>query len=186
MSALRDRKFVEVATLKSLIKPMSKTLIVAHPDDEIIFFGADNYDRIIVVFGDFGDSRGSTGGDARRQALKELPYADKIVHLDLPESHWTWDRGEEGQRNYVDSETSNNRRKAYYKNYHDLCEFLKGLEADEVTTHESWGEYNNLDHVLVHHACMDTLHCPVNGLDPETYRKAKQIYKDNNVWTWYF
>lgn len=165
---------------------MNKVLIISHPDDECIFFNPNDYDRIIVVFGDFGDYRGSTSGDLRRQALKELPYADKIIHLDLPESHWTWDRGEQTQRNYENPTVSNERLKKYYKNYHDLCEFLKGLEADEVTTHGSWGEYNNLDHVLVHHACMDTLHCPVNGLDPETYRKAKATYKKHNVWTWYF
>lgn len=158
-----------------------KTLIVAHPDDEIIFFNPKDYDRIIVVFGDFGDYRGSTSGDLRRQALKELPYADKIVHLDLPESHWTWDK-----RDFVDQETSNLRYSKYMQNYRDLCEFLRGLEASTVTTHGSWGEYGNLDHTLVHHACMDVLSCPVNGMNPELYRKTKQIYKDNGCWTWYF
>ena len=148
--------------------------VFSHPDDEIIFFNPENYDKIIIVFGDFGDARGSTYGDARRQALLELPYADKIVHLNYPESHYTWDR-DNGERHAK-----------YLQNYKDLCEFLKTLEATEVTTHESWGEYNNLDHVLVHHACMDTLDCPVNGMNPKLYREAKQIYKKHGVWTWYF
>ncbi len=163
-----------------------KTLVVAHPDDEIIFFNPDDFERIIIVFGDFGDYRGSTAGDGRRTALKQLPYADKIVHLDLPESHWTWDRNDPKQRDYVDSSTSNQRYSKYMANYSALSEFLKGLKADEVITHGSWGEYGNLDHTLVHHACLDTLDCPVNGINPKLYRASKQIYKDNGVWTWYF
>lgn len=163
-----------------------RVLVACHPDDEIIFFNPEKYDKIVIVFGDFGDSRGSTYGDKRRAALKELPYADKIVHLNLKESHWTWDRGEPGQRNYSGPETSQIRLSNYNKNYVDLCKFLETLEADEVTTHGSWGEYNNLDHVLVHHACLGTLNCPVNGMNPKLYRKVKDIYKRHNVWTWYF
>lgn len=148
--------------------------VFAHPDDEIIFFNPNELDKIIIVFGDFGDNRGSTYGDYRRNALKKLPYANKIIHLNLPESHYTWDRNNE------------ERHSKYLQNYKDLCEFLKTLDADAVVTHGSWGEYNNLDHVLVHHACMDTLNCPVNGLDTKLYREAKKIYKSNNVWTWFF
>lgn len=151
-----------------------KILVTAHPDDEVIFFNPNNYDKIYVVFGDFGDHRGKAYGDKRRAALKELPYADKIIHIDLPESHYTWDQG------------NAERRMDYENNYRDLCEYLKNVKADEVTTHESWGEYGNLDHTLVHHACLAVFDCPVNGMDPKTYRKAKQIYKKYGVWTWKF
>lgn len=160
--------------------------VFAHPDDEVIFFNTEELDKIVIVFGDFGDDRGKTYGDKRRAALKELPYADKIVHMDLKESHWTWDRGEVSQRNYQNEDLSRERYERYRQNYIDLCEYLKTLEADEIITHGSWGEYNNLDHVLVHHACMDTVNCPVNGLNPVIYREAKKIYKKHNVWTWYF
>lgn len=153
---------------------MFKVLVVAHPDDEVIFFNPNDYDKIIIVFGDFGDQRGSAYGDKRRAALKELPYADKIEHLNFPESHHTWDRD------------NPDRKQLYDQNYRELCEYLRTLKADEVTTHGSWGEYNNLDHVLVHHACLGTLNCPVNGMNPELYRRAKNVYKKHGVWTWYF
>ena len=45
-----------------------KILVVAHPDDEILWFNPKRYDKIIIVFGDFGDARASVGGDKRSQA----------------------------------------------------------------------------------------------------------------------
>lgn len=151
-----------------------RVLVACHPDDESIWFAPEKYDQIVIVFGDFGDHRGSVSGDKRRAALAEHPLKDRIVHLNLPESHYTWDRN------------NLERKLKYEQNYKDLCEFLKTLEADEVTTHAANGEYDNLDHVLVHYACMDTLDCPVNGADPKINRAIKDVYKKHGCWTWYF
>jgi len=69
---------------------MKNYLLVAHPDDEILWFAPEKYDKIIIVFGDFGDERGSEWGERRRKAIAEHPLKDKIIHLNYPESHYTW------------------------------------------------------------------------------------------------
>ena len=145
-----------------------KVLIVAHPDDEIIWFNPAEFDRIVIVFGDFGDGR---SGDGRRKALKEHPLADKILHLNLKESNY-WRDGKKIAE--------------HKENYSRLVRFLKSLEsADEVVTHDANGEYGHADHILVHRACMMTLDCSVNGKDPALYRKIRKVYEDSGCWTWH-
>jgi len=56
-------------------------LLVAHLDDEVLWFSPEKYEKIIVVFGDFGDERGKEWGDRRRKALAEHPLKDNIEHL---------------------------------------------------------------------------------------------------------
>lgn len=142
-------------------------LIVAHPDDEILWFDPEKYEKIIIVFGDFGDGR---SGDGRRNSLKEHPLKDKIIHLNYKESnHWRDESKKEEHR----------------QNYLRLCQYLKTITTDEVETHNAYGEYGHLDHILVYNACMDTLNCKVNGKDPKMYRKIKDVYDKNGAWTWY-
>ena len=144
-----------------------KVLIVAHPDDEVIWFNPEEFDRIVIVFGDFGDGR---SGDGRRRALKEHPLANRITHLNIKESNY-W-RDKSMASDYAESERL-------------LVEFLKTLEADEVVTHDANGEYGHADHILVHRVCMMTLNCSVNGKDPALYRKIRKVYEDNGCWTWF-
>jgi hypothetical protein len=144
-------------------------LILAHPDDECIWFNPEEYDKIVIVFTDRLDV--PQFGDSRRQAMKELPYADKIISLDLTESNYWRDITKLEQ---------------FEENYHDLCEWLEDniKQGDIVSTHNPNGEYGHLDHKLVYQACMDVLDCPVNNMDPKLYREARDIYKSNGVWTW--
>jgi len=144
-----------------------KVLIVAHPDDEIIWFNPEPFDRIVIVFGDFGDGR---SGDGRRKALKGHPLRDKITHLDLTESNYWRDKSKKAECG---------------KNADDLRAFLETLEADEVVTHDANGEYGHADHIMVHGVCMMTLNCPVNGKDPVLYRRIRKAYLDNGAWTWH-
>lgn len=145
---------------------MVKTLIVAHPDDEILWFNPEDYDKIVIVFLEREDSPEITA--KRREVVKTHPLKEKITWLGLKESKYQKDKS---------------RRTEYYKNYTDLCEFLKTLEADEVDTHNAMGEYQHMDHILVYKACMDTLDCKVNNKDPKLYRKIKESYGE--AWTWY-
>lgn len=147
-----------------------KVLIVAHPDDEILWFDVEEFNKIYIVFGDFGDSRGKSSGDMRRKAIEEHPLRYKIVHFNLKESNYWRDKS-----NILE----------YHKSYNDLCKLLKNIKADSVTTHNSNGEYGHSDHILVYNACMDTFNCPVNGKNPKLYREIKKVYSDNNCWTWY-
>lgn len=148
-----------------------RVLVVAHPDDEVIWFDdPDKYDRIIIVFGDFGDERGAEWGNRRRKALAKHPLQDRITHLDIRESNYWRDK---------------EKAEDHTENYNTVCAFLRTLEADEVTTHDANGEYGHSDHILVHKACMMTLNCPVNGRDPKLYRAIRKVYKDAQCWTWY-
>lgn len=144
-------------------------LIVAHPDDEIIWFNPEEYDKIVIVFTDRLDV--PQFGSSRRKAMEELPYADKIISLDMIESNYWRDK---------------TKRLDYEENYDELCDWLHNIieDNDTVTTHNPYGEYGHTDHIMLWHACMDTLNCPVNGKDPKLYRQAKGIYKEARVWTW--
>ena len=144
-----------------------RVLICAHPDDEVLWFAPEKFDRIIIVFGDFGDGR---SGDGRRKALREHPLASRITHLDLKQSNYWRDKTKKAE---------------HEANYQKLCGLLRTLKADEVTTHNAMGEYQHADHILVHNACMASLSCSVNGKDPELYRKIKEVYVGNGCWTWY-
>jgi LmbE family N-acetylglucosaminyl deacetylase len=145
-----------------------KVLIVAHPDDEVLWFNPEEYDRIIVVFCDRTDKPAQ--GDARRKAMLEHPLIERMECLNLTESNYWRDK---------------TRKAIHEANYKALCVFLASLQADTVNTHDAQGEYQHADHLLVHKACMMTLNCPVNGKNPEIYRQARAAYERNRCWTWY-
>ena len=149
-------------------------LLVAHPDDCCLWFAPEKYDKIIIVFGDFGDARGKTSGDKRRAALAEHPLKDKIIHLDYPESHYTWDRG-----NII-------RKDKFNRTYDKLVKYLKTLDATSITTHAATGEYDNLDHIMCFMAAMEADIAPVNGADPKLFKQIRDVYKKHDCWTWYF
>lgn len=122
------------------------------------------------MFGDFGDYRGSVWGDKRRQAVRNHPLKSKIKHLNLTESNYWRD---------------NTKGEEHKKNFDTLVEELKKLKPSEVVTHNAYGEYGHLDHILVFNACMEVFDCKVNGKDPVLYRKIKKVYAKKGAWTWY-
>ena len=142
-----------------------KVLIVAHGDDEVLWFNPKEFNKIIIVFGGRPDRPDFK--EKREKAIAEHPL--NVECWGLEESGY-WRNPEK----YPE----------YEMNYHDLCEKLKDLEADEVWTHNAYGEYGHSDHILVHNCCMEVLDCPVNGKDPKIYREIKDIYLNNGVWTW--
>ena len=144
-----------------------KYLIVAHPDDEILWFKPENYDRIIIVFSGRADRPGF--GDNRTKALAEHPLKDKIECLNLTESNFWRDASKYPE---------------HLENYNKVCKFLKEIEPESVDTHNANGEYGHADHILVRNAVYDTVDCPVNGQDPKLYRAIKEVYEKHNVWTW--
>lgn len=143
-------------------------LIVAHPDDEILWFNPEDFDRIIIVFSERNDKPGQ--GKGRWMAMKEHPLADRITCLAMTESNFWRDQSQ---------------GKLHADNYKALCAELAKIHADSVTTHNAMGEYQHADHILVHNACMATFHCRVNGKNPDIYRRAKAAYERNGAWTWY-
>lgn len=143
-----------------------KVLIVAHPDDEILWFNPEEYDKIIIVFS--GREDRPWFKELREQAIAEHPL--NVECWGLEESGY-WKNPEKYPQ--------------YEQNYRDLCDKLKKLKADEVWTHNAYGEYGHSDHILLHNCCMEVLNCPVNGKNPEMYRKIKKLYTDNEIWTWH-
>ena len=146
-------------------------LIVAHPDDEVLWFNPEEYDRIVIVFLGRLDIPSQTEG--RRLAVEQHPLRERIILLGLTESGTLRDKSLVAQHRHDE-------------NFRLLCHRLKQLEqVESVVTHNAMGEYQHPDHILVHSACMAVFDCPVNGKNPEMYRRIQEVYKDHGCWTWY-
>lgn len=162
-----------------------KILCVAHPDDECLWFNPKGFDKIIMCFMDRADNFKVFLG--RRKALGKHPLKDKIVTLNLTESNY---------------QTFKSKREAHVKNYEELVKILKEKlkDADEVWTHNSWGEYQHADHIMVHEAVREATDKPIFVLDGivgatgkerievdmdlDLYKEIKEIYKTTGSWTW--
>lgn len=143
-----------------------KILVVAHPDDEVLWFNPEEFDHIYITFLARNDRDIL---EKRQEALAEHPLKDKITCFGLTESNFWRD---------------SSKKHEYDKGFRILIDKLKNIEADEVWTHNVNGEYGHSDHILVHNACMEAFNCPVNGKNPEMFRKIRQVYLDNECWTW--
>ena len=139
-----------------------KTLIVAHPDDEILWFNPEEFDKIIIVF-----SNGYKEQE-RKNALAEHPL--NVICWNLTESNYWRDKS---------------KIEEYNKNYNEVLERVAKLKTGSITTHNAYGEYGHTDHILVHNAVMEGANCPVNGKDPKLFKKIKQVYERHGAWTWY-
>lgn len=163
----------------------NKVLIVAHPDDEILWFDAQKFDKIVIAFMDRLDNYKVF--KARERVLEQHPLKDKIISLGLTESGWMRDR---------------DRREQHLEIYETLkkkiAEHVK--DATVIYTHNSWGEYNHPDHIMVNHAVKELAKCdvmmfdgptelmPYNGqeeeIDLEFYKKVRELYIREGAWTW--
>jgi LmbE family N-acetylglucosaminyl deacetylase len=131
---------------------MQKTVIVvAHPDDEVLWFSSLLADaaKVILVFGDHDAVPGL--GACRRRAIAGLPYPTRF--FDLREA------GSFGCADWHDPQISpvglelpkagSTTAKAYADNF-SAVRTLLGQELDSTTqvySHNPWGEYGHEDHV---------------------------------------
>jgi len=136
-------------------------LVVAHPDDEILWFSSivSRAARVVVCYLDVPGRTDWTTG--RRHAATEYPLSN-WTFLGLTESvvfagaDWkvpvTTEYGIEVQRRPGTLPEFDAGR--YRENYHLLCarlgELLSGYDA--VVTHNPWGDYGNEEHVQVYRA----------------------------------
>ncbi|MBM4221588.1 MAG: hypothetical protein FJ170_06560 [Gammaproteobacteria bacterium] len=113
-----------------------KLLVVAHPDDEVIWFNPEVFDRIIV-FSAVHDRPGQE--PARSMAIREHPLADRIECLQLTQSaYWRFETQLQHHRNnFLQLEKM-------------LVNFAQQFQVTEVFTHNALGEYGHFDHILVH------------------------------------
>jgi hypothetical protein len=134
----------------------TSALIVAHPDDEILWFSSvlENVSQLIFCYSDcLSRPEWSMG---RRKSLVEHPLRD-VMSLEITESevfgkmNWrTPEVCEYGLKlNIKDYSTQ-----LYERNFHRLRDRLKDTLSGvrQVITHNPWGEYGNEEHVQVYRA----------------------------------
>jgi LmbE family N-acetylglucosaminyl deacetylase len=132
-------------------------LVVAHPDDEILWFGSIVADvaRIVICFRNDPANPGLAA--ARDRVLDEHPFRDKIVCLGLDETcafgRARWPRPETtafGLRIVKARKIARAYRLCYRQLEKQLAPMIR--DATSVITHNPWGEYGHEEHVLVHRA----------------------------------
>ena len=184
-----------------------KILIVAHPDDEILWFNAPSFDHIHIAFlhrNDKSVEKATNGTQGRQRALLKHPLSSRITCWGLVES------------NYWREET---KYSDYLRSYHCVMDRLYSLSKvpSVIYTHNPWGEYISpsdgkvhADHLMINQAvtkyakqynipvfCFDGMYC--NGkmrrlamesvqwekIDLDFYRQVRDIYIESGGWTWY-
>lgn len=143
-----------------------KLLVVAHCDDEALWFNPEKFDKILIVFLSRKDR---DIAEARSKAINDHPLVEKITCLGLTESNYWRDPCQKDD---------------YDKNFEDLVAELKKYKPSSVTTHDAYGEYGHADHILCFNACMEAFNCPVNRKNPKLFRQIKKNYQNNGIWTW--
>lgn len=129
-------------------------LIVAHPDDDILWMGSvvEKVDSIIFCFND--DPGNAELGAVRKKTIAEYPLSN-VTTLDIAEPQ-SWDKAdwsqpvttEYGIRLNNCRESDEKYMNAYYKLIHILRERVANRK--NVFTHNPWGEYGHEEHVLVY------------------------------------
>lgn len=189
-------------------------IIVAHPDDEILFFNSivNLAQKIIICF------EGSINNDVsagRKKLALHYPYKN-IEILSLTEAN-VYDGLSFSQRK-ISREGISVQEDAveYIKNFDKLITKLRGVlkKGEVIFTHNPWGEYGHPEHIQVFTAVQSLiseleLKVYVNGyvsdktfglmtkryklLSSESYlmytdlelgQSIKKLYISNNCWTW--
>ncbi len=144
-------------------------IIVAHPDDEILWLSSilGRVDKIVFCFQDCASA--PKLGPGRSRLLAEYPISN-CVNLGIEESlsfnmaDWESPRVTDYGLHIAKNSRASTK---YRRNYLDLIEKLAPIleDYDNVYTHNPWGEYGHEDHVQV-------------------YRVIKTLQKgmNNNIW----
>ena len=194
------------------MKPFSEAaLVVAHPDDEVLWFSSliGKVARIVICYGP--DPYHAPRAAQRRQAIEALPI-DNLIYLDLPEpGRW---HGRALGAAAVELQRTAAEDPAFRSILEPpLRDALAGMST--VFAHNPWGEYGHDDHRRVY-SVIETLRRTM-GFDTfvssyverravplmqamlelgiaETIRlpvsravvdPIVQVYKDAACWTWF-
>ncbi|MCG6887064.1 MAG: hypothetical protein LJE74_07640 [Proteobacteria bacterium] len=131
-------------------------MIVAHPDDDILWLGSvlDKVENVIFCFNDI--PRNPAIGSAREKVIAEYPLRN-VVSLNIIEP-LSFNQADWNQPVITDYGIKLVKSKvldaAYRDAYEKLVDLVKPSVAGRknVFTHNPWGEYGNEDHVLVYQA----------------------------------
>jgi LmbE family N-acetylglucosaminyl deacetylase len=195
-------------------------LIVAHPDDEVLWFGsvAAQVDKIVVCF--LNDPAKPELRHARERTIESHPWRDRLVCLGLDETGSFglagWPRPdimEYGLKIERRSNVAIEYQSRFQQLRDALTPFVRG--ANNVFTHNPWGEYGHEEHVLVNRAAttlaeesgttvwysnyastwsedlmrryLDRQDRPVfRGSVPITQmQETADVYREHGAWTWF-
>lgn len=190
-------------------------VVVAHPDDEIIFASSLIKDASLVVICFSEDSSSRLISKGRLSAQDELP--SNYLFLSIPES------GVDSCVKFPFSPSSVNNsgfssdNSVYNDNYSLISSKLEAIiePYDIVFTHSPWGDYGHYEHIQVF-SCVHnlsykhsfTIFCfgylsqfsfplflseslarksriIVADTNLDIYKSISMVYKKHNCWTWY-
>ena len=134
----------------------ASALIVAHPDDEILWLSSvvGKVGSIVFCFNDY--PRDPNLGVARKKTIAEYPLPN-VSTLDIVEAQ-SYDEADWEQpelTEYGIKLSKNPEADARYrKTYTEIVRALRDVVADRknIFTHNPWGEYGHEDHILVYRA----------------------------------
>lgn len=141
-----------------LDKLRDSIIVVAHPDDEILWFSSllKRVDHIVFCFSD--EMADPEFGARRRKTVENYPFKNISV-LDLasmgvhrPQSFVKPRFNEYGIEIVGSDRLYSAHLRKYKENYHDMRDRLAGILSQyrNVITHNPWGEYGHEEHVQVH------------------------------------
>ena len=123
-------------------------LVVAHPDDEILFFSSilNKVDLILVCFSKSEDNQITNG---REKLIKKYPLKN-IIFLGIEESFILNSINWNSKKKIGNLIPKRNYRKFSYNNIlieNKLIEFLSN--SKNIYTHNFWGEYGHEEHIQI-------------------------------------
>lgn len=147
-STFLERKLVTAVVFEASL------IIVAHPDDDILWLGSviDKVGGITFCFQE--DAANPEIGAAREKTINAYPLQD-VSSLELTEPP-SWDKANwshpEATAYGIKLEKCQNAELRYRETYENLLHTLRVRMADikNVFTHNPWGEYGHESHVLVY------------------------------------
>jgi len=133
-------------------------VIVAHPDDELLWFSSllADVDGVVMSYLDYPPE--PPLAECRRQAIAELPFS--VTSLSIPEAgsflkaDWSQPELTPFGIKLNGEETLDETRRTYEVNCQTLITKLRPLLTRNTTvyTHNPWGEYGHEDHIQVFRA----------------------------------
>ena len=132
----------------------NSVLIMAHPDDEIIFASSiiQHVSKIIVCFGPVQESHSLTSG--REKIISQYPFQN-ITFLNIPQSRFEHVNAEpirfHQPRMNSYGITGGCSPKDYEMNFAKLYDLFFDICQDYSTvfSHNPWGEYGNHEHIQI-------------------------------------